>query len=126
MQITQSLVFILSLSYSVLAAPTPLGIARQSQGRSFKVERVLQGNNNGPAALARASRKFGLGNLKLGLDLNLGGLGGGDDDQADTPEEDQRGDVTATSVQSDAQFVSPVKIGGQEIVMNFDTGSADL
>lgn len=41
-------------------------------------------------------------------------------------DEDQTGDVTATSVQGDAQFVSQVTIGGQPIVMNFDTGSADL
>lgn len=119
MQITQSLVFILSLSCSVLSAPTPGSSRPQRQGRSFKVERVLQGKNNGPASLARASRKFGLGNMDLGLDLNLGG-------NQDTQEEDQKGDVTATSVQSDAQFVSPVTIGGQTIVMNFDTGSADL
>jgi len=41
-------------------------------------------------------------------------------------EDDQTGDVSAVSVQGDAQFVSPVTIGGQTIVMNFDTGSADL
>lgn len=120
MQITQTLVFILSLSCSVVSAPTPADLSRpQRQGRSFKVERVLQGETNGPASLARASRKYGLGNVNLGLDLNLGG------DQ-DAQEEDQKGDVTATSVQGDAQFVSPVTIGGQTIVMNFDTGSADL
>ena len=41
-------------------------------------------------------------------------------------EPDQVGAVSATSVESDAEFVSPVEIGGQKIVVTFDTGSADL
>ena len=112
MQLIQSLLFALSLSCSVLSAPT----RPQRQGRSFKVDRVLQGASNGPESLSRARRKFGIGKVNLGVDLKLGS---GQD-------EDQTGDVTATSVQGDAQFVSQVTIGGQPIVMNFDTGSADL
>ena len=112
MQLVQSLLFALSLSCSVLSAPT----RPQRQGRSFKVDRVLQGASNGPESLNRACRKFGIGKVNLGVDMKLGS---GQD-------EDQTGDVTATSVQGDAQFVSQVTIGGQPIVMNFDTGSADL
>ena len=39
---------------------------------------------------------------------------------------DQTGSVSASPVQSDSEFVSPVTIGGQKIVMDFDTGSSDL
>ena len=41
-------------------------------------------------------------------------------------EPEAAGAVSAASVQEDAVFVSPVTIGGQKIMMNFDTGSADL
>ena len=112
MQLTQSFIFALSLCCSVLSAP----IHPQRQSRSFKVERVLQGALNGPSSLTRACRKYGIGKLDLGIDLNLGS----------SQRTEQTGDVTASSVQEDAQFVSPVTIGGQTIVMNFDTGSADL
>lgn len=45
--------------------------------------------------------------------------------QANTGD-DQTGEVSAVSVQGDAQFVSLVTIGGQTIVMSLDTDSADL
>ena len=38
----------------------------------------------------------------------------------------QTGEVTNTPTQYDASFVSPIEIGGQTIMMDFDTGSADL
>lgn len=39
---------------------------------------------------------------------------------------DQEGTVTATSVEGGSEFVSPVVIGGQNITLDFDTGSADM
>jgi hypothetical protein len=36
------------------------------------------------------------------------------------------GEVTATPVGSDTEFLSPVQIGGQTLNMDFDTGSSDL
>ena len=38
----------------------------------------------------------------------------------------ETGDVTATPVQDDAEFLSPISVGGQTLVMDFDTGSSDL
>lgn len=35
-------------------------------------------------------------------------------------------DVIATAQEGDAEFLSPVTIGGQTVRMNFDTGSSDL
>ena len=38
----------------------------------------------------------------------------------------QSGQVPTSASQYDLFFVSPVQIGGQTIMMDFDTGSADL
>lgn len=38
----------------------------------------------------------------------------------------QNGTVATSSVGGDVEFVSPVSIGGQTIMMDFDTGSSDL
>lgn len=127
MKLPESLLIALSLSYGVLSTPTPG--QPQLNGRSFKVERVRRGAGtiHGPTALRRAYEKFGIVPMDLGIDL---------DDfvpiskhaalQQDVAEPDQTGAVSAASVQNDAAFVSPVKIGGQQIVLNFDTGSSDL
>lgn len=40
--------------------------------------------------------------------------------------QDETGEVTATPEQNAALFLSPVKIGGQTLNMDFDTGSSDL
>ncbi|RDA91570.1 putative aspartyl protease [Ophiocordyceps camponoti-saundersi (nom. inval.)] len=39
---------------------------------------------------------------------------------------DQNGSVEATPEKNDAEYLAPVKIGGQELVLDFDTGSSDL
>ena len=80
---------------------------------------------DGPIALRRSYSKFKINTVDLGIDL-LDFQPLGSDSSQNAPESDQSGEVTASSVQGDAQFISPVTIGGQEIVMNFDTGSADL
>ena len=36
------------------------------------------------------------------------------------------GNVTATGSQNDAEFLSPVNVGGQQMVMDFDSGSSDM
>lgn len=85
---------------------------------------------HGPTALRNAYRKFNIIPNMFGIDM--------DDfepvdmkniiQQSNEPdnEPERTGSVSATSIQSDVQFVSPVTIGGQKIVMNFDTGSSDL
>ncbi|KAE8380140.1 aspartic peptidase domain-containing protein [Aspergillus bertholletiae] len=129
MRFLLSFLITLSLAYEVLSLPS--GSKPQLKGRSFKVERIRRGNEpvHGPSALRRAYEKFGITPTELGVDL---------DDfkpiptkhgvitKKDVTESDQKGAVSATSVLGDAAFVSPVTVGGQKLVLNFDTGSADF
>lgn len=129
MRFLLSFLIILSLACGVLSLPS--GLKSQLKGRSFKVERVRRGNEpiHGPTALRRAYEKFGIVPTDFGIDL---------DDfepitekhaviaKKDATEPAQKGAVSAASVLGDAAFVSPVTIGGQKLVLNFDTGSADL
>ncbi|BCR90522.1 pepsin-like aspartic protease [Aspergillus chevalieri] len=128
MQLLQSFVFALLFSCEARSAPTPTTTRSQLQGRSFKIERVRQGASvlDGATALQRSYRKYGIAAVDLGIDdlLDIKPLSSGNS-QTNT-DDDQTGEVSAVSVQGDAQFVSPVTIGGQTIVMNFDTGSADF
>lgn len=128
MQFLQSFVLALLFSCEALSAPTPTTTRSRLQGRSFKIGRVRQGATvlDGATALQRSYRKYGIAAVDLGIDdlLDFKPLSSGNS-QTST-DDDQTGEVSAVSVQGDAQFVSPVTIGGQTIVMNFDTGSADL
>ena len=38
----------------------------------------------------------------------------------------QTGNVTNTPEQGDVEFLAPITVGGQQMVMDFDTGSSDL
>ena len=38
----------------------------------------------------------------------------------------QTGNVTNTPEQGDVEFLAPITVGGQKMVMDFDTGSSDL
>ena len=114
------------LSSIALGAPT----TNTLQGRSFEVERIRRSDYvpNGPAALRKAYGKFNIKPIETGfqpLDFK----------PIDTAEAVQQaanagngadGVVSATSVNNDAEFVSPVTIGGQTLMMDFDTGSSDL
>lgn len=114
--------FVALLVATVLATPIKL-----KQKRSFKVKRVEQTNYvaNGRAAYRRALFKFGFDDiefvptgevasrLRATVEAQLSGDDGED------------GETTAEPTQNDAQFLSPVTIGGQTIVMNFDSGSSD-
>ncbi|KAF5859364.1 hypothetical protein ETB97_002924 [Aspergillus alliaceus] len=129
MRFSPSVLAVLTLTDGVFSFPA--SSKSQLQGRSFKVERVRRGNDaiHGPTALRKAYEKFGIVPADLGIDM--------DDfepitarhavaSKEDVSEPDQKGAVSASSVQGDAAFVSPVTIGGQKIVLNFDTGSADF
>ncbi|KAL4893479.1 aspartic peptidase domain-containing protein [Aspergillus ambiguus] len=127
MNLPQFFLFALFLTSGALSAPTPG--QPPLNGRSFRVERVRRGISSlhGPTALRRAYEKFGIVPIDLGIDLSdFEPISKHAASQQDVAEPDQVGAVSAASVQNDAAFVSPVKIGGQEIVMNFDTGSADF
>ncbi|KAL4867167.1 hypothetical protein BDV12DRAFT_171861 [Aspergillus spectabilis] len=108
----------------VLSAPTSL------KRRSFKIESVRRSNTiSGPAALRRAYVKYGIIPTDIGLDLEDFEpiiKAAVTDTNKDVVEPDLTGAVSALSVQGDAAFVSPITIGGQELVVTFDTGSSDL
>lgn len=97
---------------------------------------------NGPKALKRAYAKFGLAEPSAGpaalrkRDLNFGFgdislLPGGDianrvtSAVSDAATNNEDGETTATGTNNDSQFLSPVTVGGQQIVVNFDSGSSD-
>jgi aspergillopepsin I len=130
-----SLVLFLSLSYDALAAPAA-ALHPQQKSKSFRVERVRRSDYvaHGPAALRKAYRKFGIVSTDFsGLDLDdfepfadLTRTSKSASFTDSSDETDQTGSVSATSVQGDVEFVSPVQIGGQTVVMDFDTGSSDM
>lgn len=128
MRVFFSFLFALFFAQGVISVPT----APQRKSRSYKVERVRRGNDDihGPAALRKAYRKFGIVPSNLGLDLEdfepIHTKHASIDKQFGDSEPEQSGAVSAISVQDDAAFVSPVLVGGQKLVLNFDTGSADL
>lgn len=130
MRITQSVLIALGLCYGAVSAPTSL---KQPERRSFKVETARRSNTiHGSAALRKAYVKYGITAANIGLDLDdfepkvktLSAASDGTNDEVVEP--DQTGAVSAASVEGDASFVSPVTIGGQKLVVTFDTGSSDV
>lgn len=133
MHLSISLVLFFFLSFNVFASPTPYKPTRHPQTKSIRIPRIKRSGYiaHGPHALRKAYRKYGItpthfDNLDLAdfkpLDGKLS-LASGNQASA---EPDQTGAVSATSVKNDVEFVSPVTIGGQNITLDFDTGSADL
>ncbi|KAF7513064.1 hypothetical protein GJ744_011330 [Endocarpon pusillum] len=92
--------------------------------RSFKIPRVQQHNYvpDGTFALRKAYRKFGLGTLDtypgVHFTPKVAAANGGN--------ETENGEVSASPTQNDAEFLSPVSVGGQMLVLNFDSGSSDM
>lgn len=110
-----------SLVCATFAAPT------QPKKRSFKVDRIRQANYvpNGPAALRKAYVKFGLDDISFLPDTNVAANIDAEI-AASTGTGSEEGAVSASPTQNDAEFLSPVVVGGQTIVMDFDTGSSDM
>lgn len=133
-----SIIFSLFIAH-ILASP----VARSVQKRSFKVPRILVPGYvpNGPKALKRAYAKFGLTEADQAASLRKRSInfGFGDISLLSTGDvahkvnaaannsttSNENGETTATGTQNDAQFLSPVKFGGQELIVNFDSGSSD-
>src|SRR5436190_20854478 len=117
-----SLFFLTLLVNLVVAIPTPV---YERRGRSFTVHRKRNVNYvpNGTRSLLKAYRKFGIplpeafANSSTLANGGNGGNGGSGGNGA------QRGQVDATPEQNDAEYLSPVVIGGQTMMMNFDSGS---
>ncbi|MCJ1394238.1 hypothetical protein MMC18_007116 [Xylographa bjoerkii] len=101
----------------IAAAPTKL------RPRSFKVERTLQGANtrNAQKALMKSYLKWG-----MSMPAVLTASNTVEDITASNTDSGETGEVTNTPTQSDAEFLAPISIGGQTLMMDFDTGSSDL
>ena len=110
----------------------------QLNKRSFKIPRVKVGSAppNAVKAAYKSYSKWGLpvpdGLLeshkqqqkkKKKKSKGKGGAGAGNSTAAAGT---QTGNVTNTPEDGDVEFLSPITVGGQEMVMDFDTGSSDL
>lgn len=116
------LLFVTLLVNGVLALPTQHLKAK----RSFKLPRVEQHNYvpDGSFALRQAYRKFDIGKVdnlpgsSLGtkVALSKARANNGSIDDQDSP----------STPQNEAQFLCPVTVGGQSLVLNIDSGSSDM
>ena len=103
------------LAQLVLAAATLVHMAAaipyDKRAGTFSVQQQLNEKyvRNGPAVYAQAFAKF---NKPVPADLAKAVSGDGS--------------VTATPAATDTEYICPVTIGGQDLQLNFDTGSADL
>ena len=80
---------------------------------------------DGTVAMRKAYNKFGLKDFgmipELGVSPSLVPFS-----ELAASSGSANGQVSATSSQNDAEFLSPVSVGGQTLIMNFDTGSSDM
>lgn len=73
---------------------------------------------NGPAEMERTYRKYGwdvpetMHNAAINATIRVASQ--------------QKGEAEAQPEENDSMFLAPVKVGGQELMINFDTGSADF
>lgn len=107
----------------VLASPVSL-----RKKRSFKVP-ILPNPNykpHGPRAYKRALNKFGYNDITFKPEGEIATrLKAASNMSAVVGQGTQDGSTPTEPTQNDAQFLSPVTIGGQELIMNFDSGSSD-
>src|SRR6266536_844447 len=120
MHILQSLVTVTILTSTVVSAPA----RPKREGRSFKIPRVRRADYtpHGPTALRKAYRKFGFHSSNPFIASSSAPR----INAASNNGTDEAGEVSATPQQGDVEFLSPVSVGGQTLMMNFDTGSSDL
>lgn len=148
MQFIFSLLFVGTLiAPSVLAVPAPA--TNQVAKRSFKVERIANPHfvaRDGTRQLIKSYSKYGMplpaeliearNNARKALVAAVSAVGNTTNALNSTSSAAKNttagaagtgtGLVTATPETGDTEYLSPVKIGGQTINMDFDSGSADL
>ena len=114
---------LLNLILATSAAP------QQLKPRSFKIRRQATGTTrvrNGIAEMGKAYQKFG---FPVPDDMSLAITQSNVQAPANATEKTaakQQGSTDAKPQQGDSEFLSLVDIGGQTIMMDFDTGSSDL
>ena len=99
---------------AAVAAFSSLASAAPSKRSAFSVKQAATGKmipRSGPAAYKKALAKYG---APIPNAVN------------DAIAAVQSGTVTANPTQFDSQYLSPVTVGGQSLMMDFDTGSSDL
>lgn len=145
MNLLFSLALIASLGYEVLATPIQhRSTVNTHKKSSFRVERIKHNDyvRNSPGALNKAYNKFGIAASRMedgdwpdfllffaATSSKSASTTSNCDSAAtasSTAATGEEGTVSATSVEGGSEYVSPVLIGGQNITMDFDTGSADM
>ena len=104
-----------------ITAPPPLKHSK----RSFRVHRRQYGSGQ-----REASRELRKAYQKFGIPLTTGLL----EPAADNANHESIAKATNSSIKKhsgnpdagDVEFLAPITIGGQQLMMNFDTGSSDL
>ncbi len=95
-----------------LASASPIIDRRQKANKDFVVKQTVAKPSikSGPAALAGAYAKYG-----KPVPQDVAAAAAGND-----------GTVTTNPTQYDSEYLTPVTIGGQQLTLDFDTGSSDL
>lgn len=99
--------------------------SKRARGNSDALAALLSsglgaGNRNNQGSSQTDSQQQGPG--AGGVFIQIGGLNTNSTQGAN----EQTGSVAANPEQNDVEFLSPVKIGGQTLNLDFDTGSSDL
>ena len=83
---------------------------------------------DGAIALRKAYTKFGIEGYGFvpELDISTGLVPFSELAAASNSSGSGSGQVSASPSQNDAEFLSPVSVGGQTLVMDFDSGSSDM
>ena len=113
----------LTLILAASAAPSKL------QPQSFKIHRQSTGNTrvrNGVADMGKAYQKFGFPVSDALSQAITQSKVQTPVDAVDRAAAKQEGTTDASPQQGDSEFLSPVDIGGQKLMMDFDTGSSDM
>lgn len=110
-----SLTTVLALAVAAQAAPT---VRATSSSFSIPAIHNVKHVRNGTAAMLKAYNKYGLKPSQVFSNSFLSEIG--------ASWKRQDGTVTASPDPTDAEYLVPVTVGGQQLNLDFDSGSADL
>lgn len=104
---------------AAVSSPTPTTANIQKRSFVHHVKRSINKRSPlaGPDAMLKAYRKFGFQLISRQANTTAG---------PGAPAAPGTGLVAAVPEPNDAEFLSPVNIGGQTVTLDFDTGSSDL